>query len=587
MIYLFRTVWKYSGEDKWRIILFYALHSISFGGELLKPYAFGRAINALQINGVENLEPTIMWMLVYVGGFFQFEIFHRIAQYFVVTTSLRNQKRFINEMYYRVYNLPMKWHTDHHSGAVVNRINVAALALRDFSFVQKNYLEYLFLSIGPIVILISISWQIALISLVLTIINLIIVDKMNKAIQRILDRLTENQHSYSARLIDFVGNIRTIISLRIGKQTSKELNKKFDDYYKESMNEHKINQPRCFIIAFGLIITELLIIAYFLWSHKVSHLPIMVGSLVMVVTYFRQMSDAFSQILSSFYDTLHWKAALKSVDPIIQGSKKKLTSKYDEGTYNWKNLNIKNLSFNYSEEKTTLSDINFDISSDSKIAIVGLSGSGKSTLLSLLAGFYDPDKAKLIADSNEFSNLELIGSTSILTSQDCEIFENTILYNITFGQETDTDELKRIIHMAQLGEVLERLPKGLETDIREKGVNLSGGEKQRIALARGLYFAKSKRLLLLDEVTSNVDALNERLIFQQILENYKHKSVICTIHRLHLLEMFDTVVVMDRGRIVQKGYFGDLVSSEGHFKKLWEKYLTGNEYQKNKFVKAN
>lgn len=577
MIYLFKTAWKYSGEDKWKVILYLILHAISFGGELLKPYAFGRAINALQINGVQNLEPTIMWMLVYVGGFFQFEIFHRIAQYFVVTTALRNQKRFINEMYYKVYNLPMKWHTDHHSGSIVSRINIAALALRDFSFVQKNYLEYIFLSVGPTIILISISWQIALISLVLSLVNLFIVEKMNRAIQKIMHRQTENLHSYSARLIDFVSNIRTIISLRVGKQTSKELDKKFTDYYKESMNEFKINQPRCFIISFGLIVTELLIISYYLWSHQMTHMTIMVGSLIMIVNYFKQMSDAFFRITSSFYETLRWKASLKSVDPIIHGSKKQPKVIYEQSKSNWENLSIRDLSFNYSKEKMTLTDFNIDITKRSKIAIVGLSGSGKSTLLSLLAGFYEPDKVRLIDNCKEYSNLDLVASTSILASQDCEIFENTILYNITFGQETDSDELENIIEIAQLREVLERLPKGLMTDIREKGVNLSGGEKQRISLARGLFYAKSKRLLLLDEITSNVDAFNERLIFQQILENFKDKSIICTIHRLHLLEMFDTVVVMNNGHIIQKGSFAELVNKQGHFKTLWDKYLTGYE----------
>ncbi len=577
MIYLFRTVWKYSGEDRWKVILFYILHSISFGGELLKPYAFGRAINALQINGLQNLQPTIMWMIVYVGGFFQFEIFHRIAQYFVVTTAFRNQKRFINDMYNKVYNLPMKWHVNHHSGEVVNRINVAGLALRDFSFAQRIYLEHIFLSIGPIIILISISWQIALISFALTIINLIIVEKMNRVIQKIMNRQTERLHSFSAQLIDFVSNIRTIISLRVGKQTSNELDKKFNEYYRESMNEFKINQPRCFIICFGLIVTELIVISYYLWSHKISHIPVMVGSLVMIVNYFKQMSNAFFQITCSFYDTLRWKAALKSVNPILQGIKNQLIYKHEENTYNWNNLHIKDLSFKYSEEKTTLSDININITNDSKIAIVGLSGSGKSTLLSLLAGFFEPDKVKLIADNKEYSNLDLVANTALLTSQDCEIFENTILYNITFGLESDPYELEKVIDMAQLGEVLEKLPKGLKTDIREKGVNLSGGEKQRISLARGLFFSKSKRLLLLDEVTSNVDALNEKLIFQQILENFKDNSVICTIHRLHLLEMFDTVLVMDKGHIIQRGSFAELISTKGHFKKLWEKYLTGDE----------
>lgn len=127
--------------------------------------------------------------------------------------------------------------------------------------------------------------------------------------------------------------------------------------------------------------------------------------------------------------------------------------------------------------------------------------------------------------------------------------------------------------MACLDEVIARMPKGLETDIREKGVNLSGGEKQRLALARGLYFAQDKNIMLLDEITSSVDSINERVLMQNIFDNYKDRCIICTVHRLHLLDMFDNVLVMDKGRIVQEGDFSKLIGVEGPFKGLWQKYI--------------
>lgn len=615
--YLFKMFWKYSEEDKWKVVSLYILHCISLGGELLKPYAFGNAINALQINGVDNLKPTVIWLIVYVGGFFQFEIFHRIGQYFVTTTALGNEKRFISDMYNRVYNLPIEWHVNNHSGSVVSRINIAGEALRDFGYSQQIFLQHLFLSIGPIIILISTSWQIGVISLVLTIINLSIIKKMNRLIQSILNKKTEYRHSYTTKLIDFVSNIRTIISLKLGNQTKNELEDKFNKYYVESMNEFKVNQFRCFMIGFGLILTELVVISYYLWNHKAAHIPIMVGNLVMIVNYFRQMSESFFQITSNFYETLHWESALKSVNPIFQETEKSLTTFWKSSSFstsanwrcsylkipllgvkscskvvkhsieddalicdceekitNWDKFFVENLSFAYSKEKLALSNININITKGSKIAIVGLSGSGKSTLLSLLAGFYEPLKVKLTVGNKEYQNLQLISNTAILASQDVEIFESTVLANITFGLECNYSDLEKVIHMASLNEVINKLPRGLDTDIREKGVNLSGGEKQRIALARALFFSKSKKILLLDEITSSVDAFNERLIFQRIFENNGERSTICTVHRLHLLDMFDTVLVMDKGEIVQKGCFSELINAEGHFKILWEKYLT-------------
>ncbi len=584
MFYLFSNTWKYAGEDRWKVVLFYILHSISYCGVLVQPYAFGRAINVLQANGTEELLPILKWLGVYLTGFFIFQIFHHTARYFEMTTAFRNQNRFINDMYDRIYNLPMKWHIDHHSGEVVNRINIAGQAMRDFGFNQHNYIGNMLLSLGPVIVLATISWQISVICLVLTAVNLIVVQKMNKAIHPILHKQNEQFHTYCARLIDFVGNIKTIISLRLKQQTSNELNRRFGEYFLENMREFWINQPRCFIIAFGGILTELTIILYYIWMSKMSQQIIMVGTLVVIVNYFKQMRDAFFEIMCNFYETLRWKASLQAVDPIVNELGRLISSSsIEEHFSSWSDLFIRDLRFKYWEGKHALHDLKLDIGRESKIAIVGLSGSGKSTLLNVLAGLYEPDQVSLFVDGDEHSNIDPLANSTILVPQDSEIFENTIHYNITFGLESSTDELEKVINVAQLREVLNRLPNGIKTDVREKGVNLSGGEKQRLALARGLFFSKEKRIMLFDEVTSNLDAFNERLIFQQILQNYQDRSVICTIHRLHLLEMFDTVLVMDNGRIVQKGTFSELINNEGHFKKLWEKYLIGDKNVERQF----
>ena len=577
MIYLFREAWKYAGEDRWKVVLFYILHGLSFGGELLKPFAFGKAINSLQVNGVQNLSPTLRWLAVYLTGFFIFEVFHRIAQYFVVTTALRNQQRFIDAMYQRIYTLPIKWHVDHHSGEVINRVNVAGQALRDFSYSQRIYLEYIFLSIGPILFLLGISWQIGVISILLTSINLFVVQKMNNAIQPILHDKTEHFHSYAARLIDFVANIKTIISLRLKKETMGELDQRFEDYYQDCMDEFKINQPRCFIIGLGSIVTELVIILYYLWNCKRLQIPIMVGSLVMIVNYFRQMRESFFQIANSFYETLRWETSIKSVSPIIEADQDRARMNLTTSADSWSNLSIRNLQFTYEQEETGLYDLDIDLNGDSKVAIVGLSGSGKSTLVNLLAGLYHPNHVRAFFDGEETDSLKQFTDSTLLVPQDSEIFENTIRYNITFGLDIGAEELAKVIKASRLKEVLDRLPGGLETDIREKGVNISGGERQRLALARGLFFAERKRALLLDEVTSSLDSFNEKLVYQQILEGYQDRCIICTIHRLHLVEMFDKVLVMDDGQIVERGSFSELIVREGHFKRLWDKYLIGDE----------
>ncbi|WP_346929818.1 ATP-binding cassette domain-containing protein, partial [Clostridium sp.] len=281
---------------------------------------------------------------------------------------------------------------------------------------------------------------------------------------------------------------------------------------------------------------------------------------------------------------IHWKASIKSVDPINSAVEQsylvkhiekysKILEQNNKSIFNWKRMLVKELDFKYGDKGSGLCNVNLDMKHCEKIAVVGSSGSGKSTFLNMLAGLYKPDHVNLIMDGKEYNDLKVIQDMSLFVPQDSEIFENTIGWNINFGLELDEEKLKRVIKMACLNEVLARMPKGLETDIREKGINLSGGEKQRLALARGLYFAQDKSIMLLDEVTSSVDAINERTIMQNIFDNYKDRCIICSVHRLHLLHMFDKILVMDNGRIIQEGHFSNLVSNEGHFRTLWQKYM--------------
>jgi ABC-type multidrug transport system fused ATPase/permease subunit len=578
-------MWKYAGRDRWKLVTLYFLHLLSICGELLQPYAFGMVINSLQTYGLHDPIKTIKWIGLYVGGFFIFQVFHHSGRWFEFNTALKNQQRLVDDVYDKLCTLPLKWHAEHHSGEVVNRVRVAGEALRDFGLSQSNYMENIILTIGPVIILATVDIRIAIISVTLLSINLFVVLKMNKAIESILGRLNENFHVFSARIADFVGNVKTIINLGLGRKTGRDLHRKYDDYYLEFMNEFRINQPRCFIIAFGGIFTEIIIIIFYLWSCRNSGGQIATGNLVMIVNYFRQLRDSFFEITSNFYATIHQVAAIKSVEPISLAAEQNYSEKHiekykevfekdEEGRFNWKSVSVKGLDFKYEDKNSALCNVNLDMVAHEKIAVVGSSGAGKSTFLNMLAGLYKPDNVQLILDGKGYNDIKVIQDMSLFVPQDSEIFNNTIGWNINFGLDADEEKIRRVIKLACLDEVVARMPKGLETDIREKGINLSGGEKQRLALARGLYFVQDKSIMLLDEITSSVDPVNERAIMQNIFNNYKDRCIICSVHRLHLLDMFDKILVMHNGTIVQQGNFSDLTTREGHFKTLWQKYVT-------------
>ena len=224
-----------------------------------------------------------------------------------------------------------------------------------------------------------------------------------------------------------------------------------------------------------------------------------------------------------------------------------LVKRLKETYHDWKEIELRNINFTYDEEwkKNHLQNINMKIKKGQNIALVGESGSGKSTILTILRGLYPIQKGEVYCDGQKINNgFEKLKKTITLIPQEPEIFNNTIKYNITMDLPAKKDEIQKFIKMAQFEKVVKRLDKGLDTNVLEKGVSLSGGEKQRLTLARGLLAAKNSDIVLLDEPTSSVDSLNEMKIHENIFSSFKRKTVISSIHRLHLLNKFDYISLM-------------------------------------------
>jgi ABC-type multidrug transport system fused ATPase/permease subunit len=164
-----------------------------------------------------------------------------------------------------------------------------------------------------------------------------------------------------------------------------------------------------------------------------------------------------------------------------------------------------------------------------------------------------------------------------LIPQEPEIFTTTIRENITMGVDRTEEEIQKYMDIARFSNVIKRLVNGLESSIVERGVNLSGGEKQRLALVRGLMASEEKSIILLDESTSSVDAENEMAIYENIFSTYQDKTIVASIHKLHLLRMFDTIYMFDKGIISASGNFTELLARSPLFASMWSKYTQTHE----------
>jgi ATP-binding cassette, subfamily B, bacterial MsbA len=235
-------------------------------------------------------------------------------------------------------------------------------------------------------------------------------------------------------------------------------------------------------------------------------------------------------------------------------------------------IEFRNLNFSYTQDRRILKDVNFNIEKNKITAIVGPTGAGKTTLVNLLLRLYDSPPGSIFIDSDDIRDFEL---SSLLAhfayvSQDIALFNDTIKNNIIYGLgDRFTEEgLTVAVKISRLDNFINSLPQGFNTHIGDKGVKLSGGEKQRVSIARA--FLKGANILILDEATSSLDNHTERLIQEAINEAVKDKTTIVIAHRLSTIKNADKIVVIEDGRFIEGGMLTELLEKRGKFFEYWE-----------------
>lgn len=246
---------------------------------------------------------------------------------------------------------------------------------------------------------------------------------------------------------------------------------------------------------------------------------------------------------------------------------------YNEGLKELKSFNdkieFKNVSFSYGEGMV-LRNFNLELRKGEKVGLVGLSGSGKSTLVNLLLRLYDVTEGEILIDGvniNEYT-LSSVRQLFGLVSQDIFLFNDTVRENLTTGDVHTDAEIKEALEISYAWEFVKDLPKGLETPIGDRGLRLSGGQSQRLTIARA--FLKNREVLLFDEATSALDNESEKIVQAALERVAGHKTVVAVAHRLSTLKEFDRIVVMKEGQKIQEGSHVELMEKGGEYRKLYE-----------------
>lgn len=234
------------------------------------------------------------------------------------------------------------------------------------------------------------------------------------------------------------------------------------------------------------------------------------------------------------------------------------------------NVEFKNVSYSYNNEKNIINNLSFKINKNSSVALVGESGSGKSTIIKLIMGLIKYDKGNILIDGKELSKLNLNSFYDNVTyvSQEAPIFDGTLRENLIFDKKIPDEEIIKVLNLVCLDKFYEKLENGLDTELGEKGLRMSGGERQRVALAR-LFFDDSK-IIILDEATSAMDNITEKLVMGNVVKQLDNKTLVVIAHRLETIKDVDKIYVLSEGIIQEEGKYNELLDKNGYFTKLYK-----------------
>ncbi len=577
VIYLTLKLWEYSKGNRKNVVLYSIMLIIANMFNLISPLVIAKVLNIIQEDGLvsTNLYSIMLYLSVFIFIELGFWTFHGPAMIILAKNSFlvrANYKRYLLD---GTMSLPAQWHTDHHSGDTIDKIEKGTSALYRYSSESYEVIQTLVLFLGSYIALMYFNIHASYIVLLMMIITLGIVLRFDSHLVKKYRELYWAENRISAKIFDVVSNITTVIILRTERLVSRAIFRKIVQPFRLHIKTAKLDETKWFFVSICTATMMVLVLTSYIYFNFLAGTAIMIGSIFALYSYIGRIKGLFFRFADRYSTIVREKTAVQNAEEISDEFAKKKKTRPVKLSKEWKELKIDSLKFSYHTEEGAdlhLDNISLTIKNAEKIALIGESGSGKTTLLKIIRELYTPRHVKLYLDGNLLKNsFKDISRHIALIPQDPEIFSTTIKNNITMGINKKLSDIKKYTDMARFTDVVKHLPKKLNSNIVEKGVNLSGGQKQRLALARGLMACEDKSIILLDEPTSSVDFRNETAIYDNIFKEFKDKTIISSIHKLHLLPMFDTIYFFSNGKIIAQGSFNKLLNTSEEFRDMWEK----------------
>jgi len=589
ILHLYRELWCLIAGHR---LVFVCALSLLLGAALLElvvPYVFGRAINALQTRGMDGLTEGGIWLALVPVATICIWLLHGPGRFLERNVALVVRERMSSGLVERLLKLPLSWHESHHTGATAHRIQQSTGALFQFAQGQFIYLQTAVRLVGPIIALWFLSPWIGAMAVAGFAIICASIVRFDRIMVNLAREENDADRRYSATLIDALSNSTTLFALRQARRITELLRRRLLDIFEPLNKSIVINEAKWCTVDIATRILSCAMVAVFVW-HSARTLKLsagaqstlLLGSVYMVWEYAQRAGGVISAIASHFQTFARQQADYASADVIREAPLAHFANNEAAplGDSAWKQVALHGVTFHHESSikaGPALDHLDITLQRGKRYALIGASGSGKSTLLRVLSGLYVCERISVNRDNGPAllaptEAAKFLRANATLIPQDAEVLEGSLAENLALCESVngppDRSEFAPALTLARATDFIPADDAGLESKIAERGANWSGGQRARVALARGILAAKGSGIVLLDEPTASLDSRTEADVYENLFTTFKDACVISSIHRLHLLDRFDEVLIMQQGRLVDHGPVDELLLRSPEFQQL-------------------
>ena len=513
-----------------------------------------------------------MLLLIFGGIAVTQTVLSFVRQWMMVHLSIKIDIPLMMGYFEHIYHLPMKFFSTRKTGDITTRFSDAFTIKDVFTNIALTLIIDIAMALVTGVILFRMNLSLFAVILFMTIISVMLVFIFKQPYKKINEEQMQQASILNSQIIEGLRGVETIKGNANEETELESIEREYIKSLRIGVRESKLSIAQSTISS--LISTAGNLILTYFGIMQVINGELTLGAMMAFMTLASYFMDPVSRLVSLQLSIQEANISMKRMAEILDYEPEQNISQQNayqplpsvEG-----DVAFKDVTFRYGNRKPVLRNISFTIPKGQKVALVGSSGSGKSTIAKLLLKYYAPEEGEITIDGvdiQEYTNDSLRRAISYVP-QTIELFSKSIYDNIRVSRMTASlEEVKEAAKAADAHEFIRRLPMQYYTLLEEAGNGLSGGEKQRIALARA--FLKKNEFYILDESTSNLDFATENIIFDMLYNKFRQKSMLIIAHRLTTVKNCDRIIVLDKGEIVEQGTHEELLAKQDYYYRLWE-----------------